>query len=190
MELRFSVAKIAYWAKQYDYPEESSVTDLVERVKECGFVTLEQLRVVARWKSPRSAGRVESNDGDYVRAITGFSLQTKNERAKIESLTLLDGVQWPTASVILHFFDAREYPILDYRALWSVGVRVPRHYSFRFWWEYVVFCRELAHRTGHDIRTLDRALWSFSKANQERTKEPVLGFWRSPREEAARDTED
>ncbi len=36
-------------------------------------------------------------------------------------LRFLDGVEWPTASTILHFCGARPYPILDYRALWSLG---------------------------------------------------------------------
>jgi hypothetical protein len=28
-------------------------------------------------------------------------------------------VNWPTASVILHFVYPKRYPILDYRALWQ-----------------------------------------------------------------------
>ena len=113
-----------------------------------------------------AARRVEKNDDHYVRTITEFALQTKDKRAKIESLTLLDGVGWPTASVILHFFGAGNYPILDYRALWSVGAEVPAEYDFPFWWEYVKFCRAIADRTGHSMRTLDRAIWAYSATNQ------------------------
>ena len=167
MKLRFSEATIPFWAGQYDYPlQDAAVADLVPEVRQCGFLTLDQLSVVAQWKSPRSAGHIQSNDDDYVRIITGFALHTENERAKIEVLTILDGVSWPTASVILHFFHAENYPILDFRALWSVGVEVPAQYAFGFWWDYVLFCRDLADRAGQDMRTLDKALWAYSKENQ------------------------
>ena len=167
MKLRFPVNKIAHWARQYDYPQqEADLIDMVPQVKKCGFLTLGQLLLVARWKSPRSAGRVETNGDDFVRAITGFALQSPNERARIEVLTVLDGVGWPTASVILHFFHPGEYPIMDFRALWSVSVHVPPQYDFPFWQKYVEFCRSVSERAGHDMRTLDRALWAFSARNQ------------------------
>ena len=118
-------------------------------------------------EGPSQCGRVESNDEGYVTAITGFALQTKCERARIEVLTRLDGVGWPTASVILHFFHCDRYPILDFRALWSVGEEVPSQYKFDFWWRYVSFCRRVADRNGRNMRTLDRALWAYSAANQE-----------------------
>ncbi|MGH7322475.1 MAG: hypothetical protein ACRELA_23010, partial [Candidatus Rokuibacteriota bacterium] len=81
-------------------------------------------------------------------------------------LRTLAGIEWPTASVILHFCDGRPYPILDYRALWSLGFAKPPAYTFDFWWAYTDFARVLAQSTGHDMRTLDRALWQFSKAHQ------------------------
>ena len=174
MKLQFPIGEIAHWAGKYDYALQEGdlkrLQDLecaVAPAKTCGFLTLDQLRAVARWKSPRSAERIEKNDDDYVRVITRFALHTENERARIESLTLLNGVKWPSASVILHFFHAEKYPILDFRALWSVGAPVPTQYTFPFWWEYVLFCRELADRSGTDMRTLDKALWAYSKKNQD-----------------------
>lgn len=105
MKLKFNEAKIGYWAEQYDYrQQDAELVALVPHIRSAGSLTLDQLRRVARWKAPRSAGRVEGNDEEYVATITGFALQTKCERARIETLTLLNGVGWPTASVILHFF--------------------------------------------------------------------------------------
>ena len=82
-------------------------------------------------------------------------------------LTCLTGVSWPTASVILHFFHPDPYPIMDFRALWSVSLKVPAQYTFEFWWEYVKFCRGIASRSRVDMRTLDRALWQYSKERQK-----------------------
>ena len=72
----------------------------------------------------------------------------------------------PTASVILHFCDTRPYPVLDYRALWSLGYSRPPVYTFEFWSAYTHFTRALAQSTGHDMRTVDRALWQYSKHHQ------------------------
>ena len=110
---------------------------------------------------------INKNSEDFVKEVSAFSFNTHDERAKIEALTLLDGVQWPTASVILHLFYPDPYPLLDFRALWSVGLKVPSQYEFSFWWPYVEFCRETAARNGVDMRTLDRALWQFSKEKQK-----------------------
>ena len=106
------------------------------------------------------------NTNDYVSDITRFAFGTDCERARIESLTLLDGIGWPTASAILHLLHPDPYPILDFRALWSVSIDVPSKYSFGFWWSYVEFCRDLAADAHVDMRTLDRALWQYSKENQ------------------------
>ncbi len=102
----------------------------------------DELRLVSRWKATRSAGQMVRNTGDYVREITQYAFSATTERARIEILTLLDGVQWPTASVILLFFHRDPYPIIDFRALWTVSMEVPGQYNFEFWWQYVVFCRD------------------------------------------------
>ena len=71
------------------------------------------------------------------------------------------------ASVILHWCHTDRYPIIDYRALWSLGVKeVLATYSFDFWLTYVAFCRQLADEARVDMRTLDKALWQYSKEKQ------------------------
>lgn len=127
----------------------------------------EMLKRIAHWKSPRSAGHVENNSDEYVKEITGFAFEAKEERSRIEILTVLSGVEWPTASVILHFFHTDLYPILDFRALWSLSTEVPKQYDFSFWWSYVEACRKLSQQLGVSMRTLDQALWSYSKEHQK-----------------------
>ena len=104
-----------------------------------------------------------------MKEVTRFALSTKCDKAAIESLTILDGVGAPTASVILHFFHKRDYPILDFRALWSVSLidGDKYNYSYALWSEYVDFCRKKAAEAGVSMRDLDRALWQYSKCNQQ-----------------------
>ena len=71
-----------------------------------------------------------------------------------------------SSSTLLHFCDSRPYPILDFRALWSLGYSKPPHYTMLFWLEYLEFTRLLAARLAVPIRTIDRALWQYSKTKQ------------------------
>lgn len=176
MELRFDLNKIQSLADKYctDSPDEAHLERrFLERANSIAqqrepALDLALLKDVARWKSPRSAHHVDRNCDEYVREVTAVALSTSSERLRIESLTLLDGVSWATASVILHFFHRDRYPILDFRALWSVQAEEPNEYTFDFWWKYVLYCRGLADQAQVDMRTLDRALWKHSKRHQTR----------------------
>jgi|SRR6056297_3476760 len=167
MQLRFPEPELKSWANKYEYPrEENTLIDLKNDIQNSGCLTKDQLRLIARWKAPRAAGHIEKNQDVYVKEISSWSFSANHERSRIEVLTLLNGVMWPTASVILHLFHKEPYPILDFRALWSVELEMPKQYSFSFWWEYVQFCRTIAQRNSVDMRTLDRALWQYSKVKQ------------------------
>ncbi len=93
-----------------------------------------------------------------------MALHTTPERLRIGSLLILQGVSWPTASVIMHFFHVEPYPILDVRAAWSLGlIATSSGYSFELWWAYVRSCRALSRPLGLSMRSIDRALWQYSK---------------------------
>jgi len=91
MRLRFPDTEIVHIAQRYRYPrEESHLISLKVQVQRVGYVDKSQLRLVARWKAPRSAGHVERNDENYVKEITSWALSAKEERSRIEVLTLLN----------------------------------------------------------------------------------------------------
>ena len=169
-QLRFPASHLCKIAARYSYQiAEDELMGIKKVVIERKYLTKQDLRNIAYWKAPRSSGHAEKNDDAYVKEMTNFALKATTERARIEILTKLDGVSWPTASVILHLFHPDPYPILDFRALWSVSALVPKQYSFDYWWPYVQYCREVASRNSIDMRTLDRALWQYSKENQNDT---------------------
>ena len=168
MKIKFHPNKIKYWSESYGYPlNEDEVLALKPIIEQRGYMNKNQLEMLCKWKSPRSAGNMLRNSSSYVQEITGYSLQSKDERSRIESLTLLDGVGWPTASAILHFYHNENYPILDFRALWSLGIdNPPSAYKFDFWKNYLEYCRNLAKKEKVSMRILDKALWQYSKENQ------------------------
>jgi hypothetical protein len=166
--LRFRPGEIARWARGYSYSAADQIVErLAARVRVRGHLTRAEFLRVCLWKSPRSQPRCARNTAARIRKLTAIALATADDQAKIESLRSLAGVGWPTASVILHFCDRRPYPILDYRALWSVGCDEPPRYTFALWSAYTEFTRRLARSQGVDMRTLDRALWQFAKAHQD-----------------------
>lgn len=59
-------------------------------------------------------------------------------------------------------------PILDVRALEALGVATTVPYTLPFWSRYVAVCRKIDDETGYGMRTIDRALWQWSKEDSER----------------------
>lgn len=167
--LRCRLEELTQLAQTYQarYPsEDHELESLKGPVGARGYLAKDQLKTVAGWKSPRAARHIDANSEGYVQEVTQCALSAWTERARIEMLTLLDGVQWPTASVVLHFCRPEPYPILDFRALWTFSLEEPSQYRFEFWWQYVEYCREIAHHANLTMRELDQALWQYSSENQ------------------------
>lgn len=166
-DLRCSVPELRAAATRYaDLVGDQGLEDAAPAIGARGYLTPAELLQLVRWKAPRSAGHVIKNHPEYLQEITRMALAARAERSRIEVLTLLNGVAWPTASVILHFYHSDPYPILDFRTLWTLGLAVPSQCRFSFWEGYVKICRQLAGHTGMPMRDLDRGLWQFSKENQ------------------------
>jgi len=166
-KLRFPERDIRLWASRYSDPAEPPIEDQVApRARKRKYLDRDGFLAICAWKSPRTKSRCASNTTRMIEDTTRIALSTENEQLAIEVLTLLKGVSWPTASVILHFCRDGVYPILDFRALWSLRCEVPPQYDCDFWWSFTEYFRALAHRTDLDARMLDRALWQFSKERQ------------------------
>ena len=115
------------------------------------------------WKTVRSRPKVAANTQAAIVDATGRALAAGDEATRIAALLELEGVGVPTASTLLYFAFPDDYPILDIRALESLGVKPRSTYPVSFWLEYLGVCRELSRRAGVSLRTLDKALWQYSK---------------------------
>jgi HEAT repeat protein len=132
-------------------------------VRARGHYTRDEFIEVCAWKTVRIRPKVAANSEAAVVDATGRALSAAEEEVRISALLELAGVGVPTASTLLYFVFPDDYPILDVRALESLGVKPRSVYPVGFWLDYLSACRTLAGRAGVDIRTLDKALWQHSK---------------------------
>ena len=162
--LRLPRHDITRWAKRYATTQDVAPLAFGSAANHRGYLTKAEFLGLAKWKTPRTQKRCKANSDDFIQVVTQTALATTDERLRIEVLTLLDGVRLPTASVLLHFCGRDPYPILDFRALWSLSCDVSaKNYDFTLWQSYCDFTRALAVDAGVSMRVLDRALWQYSK---------------------------
>jgi hypothetical protein len=171
MKLKFPISQIKELSDQYKNelpPKEwKRELEIIEHIfpayQKRGYLTRNEFLKVCHWKSPRPRKQQKTNDEKFIKEISRLSLSTSNEQLRIQIGTLLKGVNWRTASAFLHFSFPQAYPILDVYALKSVGKKFPSSCNFIFWQRYAKFCRSKARKAKVNMRTLDRALWLYSK---------------------------
>jgi hypothetical protein len=162
-ELQFSVDEIERLATRFGDQDDGRLLATGASARARGYYTRGEFIDVCAWKTPRSRPRVHANPPRTVRSRTAWALAATEESRRITPLLELNGVGVPTASTLLYFAFPDDYPILDVRALESLGVKARSQYPVSFWLQYLAACRKLARATGVSLRTLDKALWQHSK---------------------------
>ena len=162
-ELQFPPEQIQALASRFAYDEDVASSAAGAAAAARGHYTRDEFLRVCAWKSARSRPLLQSNDAPAVEAATRAAFATPDEAARMGALTGLRGVGVPVASALLHFAFPDRYPILDVRALESLGRKGRSVYPVSFWLAYLHSCRDLAAEHGVSLRTLDKALWQHSK---------------------------
>ncbi len=161
--LQFDADKIDELRRRYDYATDHGASASGRQARERGYYTKLEFMAVCRWKSPRSSGRAAENSPGAIHRQTRLALGTGDEAERMRALIELSGVGIPVASTLLHFAYPRLYPILDWRALESLGSKGRSTYSISFWLAYLEACRRIARENNLHLRTLDKALWQYSR---------------------------
>jgi hypothetical protein len=156
--LLFPIREIDHCASLYPTSGDKRILSISKGAKKRGFCTKNEFATFARWHAARNVRRCSKNDSQMIECATRIALSPKNkfERVRIGILNSLQGVDWPRASVFLHFGHIGPYPILDFCALWSLGLEEePWRYSFDFWWSCVEYCSNIRDQAGTRMQTLD-----------------------------------
>jgi hypothetical protein len=162
-ELQFPPKDIQALASRFSYEDDPGCRSAGAAAAARGYYRRAEFLEVSDWKSARSRPLLQSNDAPAVEAATRAAFDTSDEAARMGMLSGLRGVGVPVASALLHFAVPDRYPILDVRALESLGRKGRSVYPVSFWVAYLHACRELAAEHRVSLRTLDKALWQYSK---------------------------
>ena len=164
--LRFHESEIGYWASRYldihslkEQENEIRLIGLKDRIQQNGEMTKAELYDIQTWKATQGLFHLKPHSDDLIRKTTQAAFEEKDDWDKLKILMDLKGIFYPRASVILHFYDSGDFPIVDRYADYAIDRRSP--YSKEFWLEYVRLCQDMASRNGFNMRTIDRALWTF-----------------------------
>ena len=163
--------EILYWETLYiegQTParqcQEEDVIKIKCSVEDKGYLTKCELMEMAQWKSHFIPSKIGENSPELIEDVTREAFRPGDDWEKLKKLTDIIGVRESVGSVILHFYDEGDYPILDVHALWSLTIDNTKvAYDEPFWEKYVKFCRAKADCHGVCMRTLDRALYKFSE---------------------------
>ncbi|HEY6762747.1 MAG TPA: hypothetical protein VI318_24815, partial [Baekduia sp.] len=161
---RFSREWAERLAERYSYADDAPARAAGEAAVDRGYYTREEFLAVVRWKSARVVPLAGENTAEDIEEMTRAAFAAGDELARVRALLELRGVGVPVASALLHFAFPDRYPILDFRALATLGdTRRRTTYVPDEWVEYLTRCRGLAERNGVSMRVLDKALWQASK---------------------------
>ena len=182
MQFPFTTRKeILYWEERYIEDQSQERRELEQTVigfkqnvesRVCsetpnGYLLETELLKMGEWKHSDLPYWMDDYPPGHIQEITAEAFRLSGDWEKLIKLTeIIRGVRRSVASVILHFYDSQKYPILDRHALRSVGIceECARGPEYPFWQEYVDLCRAKAERYDVSMRTLDRALWKYSKS--------------------------
>ena len=168
--------EILYWERRYikaqkpkRQRQEEDVIKIKCSVEDKGYLTKCELMEMTRWKDRFAPSNIKCNSPEHIKAVTRDAFGPGDDWEKLEKLMGynggLHGVGQSIASTILHLYDQERYPIFDRHALRSIRINKEEvEGDKKFWKEYVKLCQAKAKCHGVCMRTLDRALYKFSKS--------------------------
>jgi len=160
---------IPYWATQYpaeDLENDERAFAAGSRIRG-GDYSRSNLEKIVAWKSERRLALISDNSDSEIADALHLALRAREPRSALAVLTGLRGVGTPMASAILTALDQEQYTVIDFRALEALGVADADADLEFYVRRYLPECKRLASEAGVSLRTLDRALWAWSKRKGE-----------------------
>lgn len=163
-KLRFDASLIPELESRYDFRDDNDALNAGKQIRE-GQYTRKNLQAIFEWKTNgRGRSRLAKNTDEEIADALRLAIAAKTDRAAVATLMGLNGVQAPVASAVLTAIDPARFTIIDFRALAALTVIQPT-ITTNFYLVYLDKCRVLAKQNNVTLRSLDRALWQWSKEN-------------------------
>jgi hypothetical protein len=165
-------AEILRWSRKYDKDQgwcAQKERELGARFRKTKVLTLEDLAQVVEWKFHDSEEKknkvleaVAKNEEASVSRISSqvFSVAGSEDAFRVNSLTMLNGVSPILASVILAFFDPKQYGVFDVQA-WKalLGNEPPNLFTTQNYLRFLVVLRKTAGKNNLDARIVEKAFF-------------------------------
>ena len=169
-------AAFLIWSRKYDKAfgwQAQRERELGSKFRKAKALTKADLAQVVEWrfkdepeKKTRVLELVARNDETTVNRLSSqaLSIPSCEDGYRMNCLTLLEGINPVLASVILTFFDPKQYAILD-PAVWKgllgnppAGLLTTQNYL-----KLLEAIRKTAAKQNLDVRVIDKALYKKSK---------------------------
>lgn len=168
-----TINKIIANTADFEDSKTIELLNLSELIKKQGYLTKEQTIRILKWKSPRPLRFYEQNTNTEIETITKLAFQQNNDNLKIHILTALKGVNYPSASAILMFYDPKNYPVLDIR-VWKqlynnnlvTSNSKGQNFTLEQWANYLKIIRSLAKQNNLTSRQVEKRLFDYDKSTQ------------------------
>lgn len=152
--------------------------ELGAKFRKAKVLTCSDLAAVVEWKFREELDKkarvlvlVARNDEATISRLSGqaLSIPSCEDGYRMNCLTLLEGVNPVLASVILAFFDPKQYCILDL-AVWKalLGNPPPNLLTTQNYLKLLLAIRKTAAKQNLDVRVIDKALYkrNFDESNK------------------------
>ena len=168
-------ADFLLWSRKYDKAfgwQAQRERELGSRFRKAKVLTTADLAQVVEWKfkddsekKERVLALVTRNDEATVTRLSSqaLSIPSCEDAYRMNCLTLLEGISPVLASVILTFFDPKQYSILD-TAVWKalLGNPPPNLLTTQNYLKLLATIRKTAAKQNLDVRVIDKALYKKS----------------------------
>ena len=171
--------KIKNWALRYSKFDCDKDEWILEKIQTSlasnGHLDLTDLKSLGVWKngSERLSKCFAKNEPQKIRRQTHEAYQHQCIRPLRELYGFRTG--FPMVSSFMHFAFPMEFPVIDRRALATLGVDDNTTMSRHIWILYCDKCRVWTDRFHVSYRELDRALWQFNLEKEFWDRVRLLG---------------
>jgi hypothetical protein len=163
--LQFPMSSVGHWASLYTAEDDDAALQAGAQIR-AGEFTRQNLERIVVWKSPRPLKRIRANTDAEIAEALRVAATAQEPRTAVSVLLGLNGVAVPMASAILTAIHPDDYTVIDFRAMEALGAPDYSSDCNFYLTRYLPECKRLAKDAGTSLRTLDRALWSWSKHKQ------------------------
>ena len=168
-------ATFLMWSRKYDKSfgwQAQRERELGAKFRKAKALTQADLAQVVEWKlkdepekKTRTLPLVARNDETTINRLSSqaLSIPSCEDGYRMNCLTLLEGINPVLASVILAFFDPKQYCILD-AAVWKalLGNPPPNLLTSQNYLKLLEAIRKTAAKQNLDVRVIDKALYKRS----------------------------